>query len=108
VNDLIAFLNARLDEDEAAATPGRQALDDLRFELRGGDVYEQHLSSRIEDGLDIQTAAWEARALREVEAKRRMLADLDLPHWGEAYLIALLASVYSDHPDYRQEWAPGT
>jgi hypothetical protein len=42
------------------ATPGRQALDDLRFELKRGDVWEQHLASRIEDGLDAQTEAWHA------------------------------------------------
>lgn len=39
-------------------TPGRAALDDLRFELKRGDFYEQHLASRIEDGLDAQTEAW--------------------------------------------------
>jgi hypothetical protein len=43
-------------------TPGRRVLDDLRFELKRGDAYEQHLSSRIEDGLDSQTVAWEKAA----------------------------------------------
>jgi hypothetical protein len=41
-------------------TPGRDALDNLRFELKRGDPYEQSLSSRIEDALDAQTVAWEA------------------------------------------------
>jgi len=42
------------------ATPGRGALDDLRFELKQGDAYEQNLSSRIENGLDAQTEEWHA------------------------------------------------
>lgn len=52
--------------DMAEATPGRAALDELRFELKRGDAYEQHLASRIEDALDVQTEAWLAwKAARE-------------------------------------------
>jgi hypothetical protein len=52
-------------------TPGRDALDNLRFELKRGDAYEQNLSSRIEDALDAQTVAWEAwvRAHRAAPGK---------------------------------------
>lgn len=61
---VVRLLRSRLDAFLAAAetggTPGRGVLDDLRFELKRGDVYEQHLSSRIEDGLDAQTEAWVA------------------------------------------------
>lgn len=46
-------------------TPGGAALDDLRFELKQGDFYEQHLASRIEDGLDAQTEAWLAYLARD-------------------------------------------
>jgi len=53
-------LRDRLAAAAEAGTPGRGALDDLRFELKQGDLYEQHLASRIEDGLDAQTVAWEA------------------------------------------------
>lgn len=49
---------SRSGQDAAEPTPGRGALDDLRFELKQGDAYEQHLSSRIEDALDVQTEAW--------------------------------------------------
>jgi hypothetical protein len=64
-----------------------------------------------------------ARALREVEAKRRLLAQYqaareqahnprDSKHYELARLeqgalrdvLELLASVWSDHPDYRAEW----
>ena len=55
-SDLIAFLNARLDEAEATA-------------------------------------------LREVAAKREIIRVC-----GRVYVLRFLAAVYSDHPDYRQEW----
>lgn len=58
-----------------------------------------------------------ARALREVEAKRALIAQYgdsegaQFPDYDGGYASAtqdallLLASVYSDHPDYRKEWA---
>ena len=71
---LAVFIAARYDEAEAAATPGRDDLDDLRFELKRGDPYEQHLSSRIEDGLDSQTGVWHEFVLRDIALKRAILA----------------------------------
>lgn len=59
-----------------------------------------------------------ARVLRDVEAKRRLLARLDEARraqgiWGEDGQEALAEDVerlmvlaWSDHPDYRQEWVP--
>ena len=68
-----------------------------------------------------------ARVLRDIEAKRRLVEEFaqagsvpDTPerradrHWqgdfgylqGLARAVHLLASVYADHPDYREEWAP--
>lgn len=63
-----------------------------------------------------------ARVLREVEAKRRILAayvDDDRVRFGAFEscsdscpvqvldeVVKLLAAPYSDHPDYRQEWTP--
>jgi hypothetical protein len=88
---LIAFLNARLDEDEARAKRG-------------------------------QSDGWlfGSRALREIEAKRAIMADhyaSDRLEYGDPLcarcfdlhpcdVLFHLATVYSDHPDYRQEWAP--
>lgn len=91
LDDPIAFLNARIDEDEAAAKAG------------------------LHDP---------ARALREVEAKRRLLElawDADQTDRildeeiarkvspGElttgGLMIRAMAAVYSDHPDYRSGWA---
>jgi hypothetical protein len=53
-----------------------------------------------------------ARVLRDVEAKRRIMTFADRrPELGEGRyvgegVIRLLASVYADHPDYREEWRP--
>lgn len=131
MSDLAGFLAARLNDDERSVTLGRAALDDLRFELKRGDPYEQRLSSRIEDGLDAQSVAWEARVLREVAAKRAILAEH--PHermggrtarredvgctlcgqddgvqWHEGWCatIRALAAVYADHPEFDPAWKP--
>lgn len=93
VLDVIAFLTARLDEREARA----------------------------------RAAADPARALREVAAQRAMVEKYELGRrlWNPEtddwfspaaamfgsdmeWLIRTLVAVYSDHPDYRQEWAPPT
>jgi hypothetical protein len=96
--DLIAFLKARLDEDEARANglffacriPGK--LPD--FSSRGGpaaEVYWQHFTPD--------------RMIREVEAKRAIIAEHS-PYFGGSYpALRHLAAIYSDHPDYRAEWA---
>jgi Family of unknown function (DUF6221) len=70
---IIEFLQARFSEDAAQLVSGRKVLDELRFGLKNGDAYEQHLSSQIEDGLDYQAMVAEARVRREVTAKRAIL-----------------------------------
>lgn len=131
--DLIAFLNARLDEDEAAAESATYERPVWRSDMNG--VHQQ-------DGLKIaEPHSWylaehialhdPARALREVEAKRKILTmarvyremteellrgnpsptDPDMiaaaSHGATIGLtLVALAEVYSGHPDYRTEWRP--
>ncbi|MEV4164949.1 DUF6221 family protein [Nonomuraea dietziae] len=91
MDELIAFLRERLDEDERAAQAGRPA-------PRGP-----------------------ARELREVEAKRRILEELESFVADAEYLpqdernadtatafgiVRLLAMPYDDHDDFREEWKP--
>src|SRR5690348_3635216 len=104
MDDLTAFLNARLDEDEQRAK-----------------------------GSPAEGRVW-PRALREVEAERAILAEhlpREYDRYGrtgtycrtcvtdhEAYMdddapdpwpcatVRHLAAVWSDHADYRPEWAP--
>lgn len=101
-SDLIAFLTARLDEDQHRAEVMRGLVVPEASYYRG-------------DG--------SARPFREVAAKRAILdaytandADVGLhlgPYprkhgqWdGLRLAVWHLASVYSDHPDYREEWKP--
>ena len=135
MTDLIAFLNARLDEDEAAA----EAADPGPWESTAPSLWVDAPAA----GIIVQTRHFEdaahiarhdpARVLREVEAKRAIMAEHypgttwagDAPEGleicageegdGDTWQMAIrwpcpqirqLAAVYSDHPDYRQEWQP--
>jgi Family of unknown function (DUF6221) len=86
--DLVAFLHARLNEDETW-------------------------------GMDPECGYYQDpdRVLREVEAKRAILAEHDVRHdpcdAHNASLesipcptLELLAAVYRDHPDYDPTWKP--
>jgi hypothetical protein len=85
--DLIEFLQARLDEDEAA----------IREDAGLGLAY-----------------GWPARLLAEVEAKRAILAhwtsDAQFPDFHGGYEEAMndaalaLAQPYADHPDFDPAW----
>ena len=85
MSDLVAFLTARLDEDEGVA----------RWEARRDD---QSLPTR---------------ALADVEAKRAIVAFAatllegeDSQPWAGEEVLVRLATAYKDHPDYRPEWKP--
>jgi hypothetical protein len=103
VTDIVEFLRARLDEDEAAAA---EPLDDWPSGLAA-----TQLANRFDP----------ARVLREVEAKRRIVEIHTDSHectsaedncvWisGEGdhcETLRLLALPYCDHSDYQPEWKP--
>ncbi|MFI7630243.1 DUF6221 family protein [Microbispora rosea] len=114
VSDLIAFLRARWDTE---ARDAQELLDDNQ-ESRTSTGY----GSTLWDEQDLE-ARW---TLRDVEAKRKILAALesarkDLDGVGEAGLdavmyvgkvsalrdvVSALAEPYADHEDYREEWRP--
>lgn len=131
VNDLVAFIHARLDEDEQAAKRVRQPyrlyvdnhgrisepkrIDDLHGDRDG--EYEQWADG--EDRMPNDIASWSliydpARVLREVAAKRGIAeeaeaiwnSDIDGAYGRGMMILNLLALSYADHPDYREEWAP--
>ena len=89
MNDLTEFLRARLDEDEAA------------------DLHERKCSAGYYGAPC--TCGWRYRKVREIEAKRAILDDHeseDGPYFSGSYpALRRLAAIYSDHPDYRPEWA---
>jgi hypothetical protein len=124
VDDLMAFVTARLDEDEEAYR---------HLTGQWGHAPEEHMYActdgclewaRDGDRLPNHHNSWmlvldPARVLREVEAGRRILARhqpdgfgcqycADGGHnsdWGCADLADLLAR-WADHPEYRPEWKP--
>ena len=110
MTDLIAFLTARLNEDEERARRVQAALDN------GWNYFDETPTELIDP----------ARVLREVAAKRAILAIHEpMPSmYGEPPVcsacwpapqiathplwpcstVRQMIAVYSDHPDYRQEW----
>jgi hypothetical protein len=147
-DDLVAFLRARLDEDEGAARMaaapawflGSTEHDDKRSvrytgpsTLHPGQEWDYFIADHV-DLADANHMARHdpARVLREVAAKRAILAR-HRPWWDDyvdgdgieratrecrecrppgtpdnwpCYTIKVLAAVFSDHPGYRDEWKP--
>lgn len=132
MSDLAAFLTARLDEDEgaakAAAVQGRWVSEHPAIGVvlvDGEPLIEAHIG-----GLTEHVARHDpVRVLREVEAKRKILAryefarnqvavgnvneaagygapDSGWPLRADSHELDVrdLAAVYSDHPDYDAAW----
>jgi hypothetical protein len=124
VDDLIAFLNARLDEDERTAealmTATRMAGRMPDFTGCGGPCAEDYWK-RFSEGRMLREVAAKRAVIREVlDYESRLDAEYGCGHSAEAIanskcrltrpgiidaLVAMVA-VYSDHPDYKPEWKP--
>ena len=129
MDDLVQFLQARLDEDAAVAASGESwtAFEETLFEesLSGGTrrVDVDHSIERVV----ACTRSWRAlhiarhdpaRVLREIDAKRRLLYQFEhrgnsvraavVPSSGGVWddMLRLLALPYADDDDYRPEWRP--
>lgn len=112
MDDIIEFLNARLDEDGARNKQdptGYHRMDSYHTVVCG---YNQVEFS------DDCICGYAARVLREVEAKRAVLGlhvlgervcDRCSDDWHTQLrpcrTVKILATVYRDHPNYREEWA---
>jgi hypothetical protein len=114
MSDLVAFLKARLDEDEQTA--------------RAGDDACWHIDYCDDEGPGYHERFDPARMLREIEADRKLIErydacvkkyneyegtipcgndDLSESIWEyEEYVLPLRAARFADHPDYREEWRP--
>jgi hypothetical protein len=122
MSDLIAFLTARLDEDEAAAKKAAQKRrgpwhylgDKFRASVFGVQGFDHgHVAETFGVALAAHIARHDpARVLREVGAKRAIIGTHESPdwqpdgQWGPCHTLRQLAAAYSDHPDYQQEWRP--
>lgn len=135
MDDLVTFLRARLDEDEAAAKAAGGWIGTAGFEQKGWIIVDRPEAQSAERAESRHMERHNpVRVLREVEAKRRILtehAGLDFASLEEESryrsfiacrrcrdiltdkrvvapcpTLRLLALPYADHPHYRPEWAP--
>ena len=130
--DLVAFLNARLDQDERClpgyfpspwSTPvDRSQLDKPLGDVDGGYLLQGSdgviVAERVRGNAIAHLRRYHpARMRAEIEAKRRIIAihgagaDPCDAHDGSFETIPcdtllLLALPYADDPDYREEWRP--
>ncbi|HET7397613.1 MAG TPA: DUF6221 family protein [Intrasporangium sp.] len=122
MSDLVLFLEARLDEDEAAA---RAALGGRAEQVAGGpSAWAETVGSDGQGPVPFSGTGPE-RLLVECEAKRRIIRDMQEqvsfahaeadPHrsasaaqmsQGLYHALMVLATVYAGHPDYRDGWRP--
>jgi hypothetical protein len=128
MNELVQFLRARLDEDEALAReapPGPWHIGNAVDPTQPCHVHTFPGARMVADGLNWLAAEHiarqhPARILSEVAAKRRIIAEHALNGWvcttcdnGEVEqtfpcpTLRILAVPYADHPDYRAEWRAG-
>lgn len=132
MDDLIEFLKARLDEDQQealAAAPGpwrANAEQDEVLAVDGETVADGFALSGQQLRATVRHIALHnpARALREVEAKRRILNGCEEAidefeqqrtggkmntRWvrlNAEHLLRLLALPYADHEGYHEDWRP--
>lgn len=119
---IVEFLHARLDEDEfdarrafLATMPGTE-----NWRSDGHQVWSHHSPPTL-----VVKHTWPhesdhiarhdpARALRDVEAKRAIIANcIAVPKYSDDITatttargtLSDLATVYSDHPDYQEDWS---
>lgn len=127
MNDLAVFVTARLDEDEAVARDayyeGQRWISEEEGVYRWPDDQLPddlvQMADRKRDASHI--ARWEpARAIREVEGFRKIVTEheavtrlatltgqeLGFLGWYREWVLKNLAGIWSDHPDYREEWKP--
>lgn len=120
MDELIAFLRARLDEDEEAAlgakgsTSGRWTQNDGPPE----DIVLYDKSGKLTVGQALHIARHDpARVLAEIEAKRDLLRLIEGSHDYEPIFLSgvsarmvqtlrLFALAYAGHPDYQPDWTP--
>lgn len=100
--DLVAFLLARIAEDEDRARDFEHSIA-----LAKNGTYGR-------GGIETWQGSWSAaerlgflpdRVRAECDAKRRIVEEFDATE-DHGYLCRLLALPYAAHPDYRQEWRP--
>ena len=114
VTDIREFITARVAEDLEAAMNAelgdvRHGGADLRANIRNQDraLRETHAKEAILEDHQIKPATYPEPDDNAAFGCERCHSDRDEGVYGFGYCPTLkaLAAVYSDHPDYRKEWA---
>jgi hypothetical protein len=126
--DLLMFMRVRLDEDFEAV---RRVLGvNVMAAIQHGEPAPRWVPSPKSDagvwdtsGVPRVKFVWArerdhiirhdpARILAEIEAKRALVDEFERcgpntqGYSGLRFAVRVLATVYADHPDYREEWRP--
>lgn len=110
MDDLIAFVAARLDEDEAIAEAAARTDDGHHGRWLAVHFGPCGFDARVDDHIARHDPA---RALREITADRALIAEyLEFNgeyDWQAGLRRAIMcrAMAWSDHPDYLPGWMPG-
>jgi hypothetical protein len=100
---LVEFLTARLDEDEAAVWP-------LGTDESGRTMYADADSERVLRDVEAmrRIVAYFAEEIAEATPQRRQrMTDMEFGRLLDAErTLGHLATIWADHEDYREGWAP--
>lgn len=100
--NITAFIEARIAEDEAEARKAEAACEDDLWIVTGADnaVGVDYYPERV---------LRQCAALRKiVESIEELVEDGEAPslvHATTVWRLAPIAAIWSDHPDYQQEWS---
>lgn len=105
MSDLVTWLRAQLDEDEASLDDVHSDSCESRPDPDGASWVRQHGPC---------DCGWPAQLLAEVEAKRALLDAFDEPttvdnvaeEEGLCRAVRIIATAYADRPGYLEEWRP--
>lgn len=127
MTDLVAFLRARLDEDEAAAQWAIEQVGDGHWQQRHVRIVTMDDRDRevadyaIVECIDHIVRHDPARVLADVEAKRRIVEDYEIyareyreapspfaegRRFAALLAVSRVADAHADHPDYDPAWRP--
>lgn len=101
MTDVLAFITARLDEDEAITATADDYIEHFNPTRLAADIAAKR---RILEDYLLVTA--DAAIVRRVQGDTIEVASLDLVSKALWPGVCYLASTWSDHPDYQPEWTP--
>ena len=119
MDDLIAFVKARLDEEEASALAMIAAFEGIAewmiaengefdYTVTAGQLATEAVADMWREDAAVWIARHDpARVLREIAAMRAIVAAYErAPDWPGGEDVRHLAAIWNDRADYLPEWAP--